>query len=109
LPEKLRELTTYKKNALTINSPKKVSKLSIPTIMVPSPTMKSRLDLKTSPNPNITPSPRKSGNGSRRPERELTPRLQVKLTKKNSIDSPTPSSDISISATLPEKLRLKNE
>jgi hypothetical protein len=61
--------------------------------------MRSRQDLRSSLNPKTTSSLKKNGNGLRRPAQELTKRPQVKLTRKNSSDSPTPSSDTSISAT----------
>jgi len=71
--------------------------------------MKSRLDLRNLLNPKTTPSPIKNGNGSRKLERELTIRLQVKLTRKNSINSPTLSSINSVSVTSPEKKKQNNE
>ena len=95
------------RTASIMSSLLKVSRLLIPTTMDPSHTKKSRLDLRSSPNPKTTPSPKKSGLGSRRQERELTLRPQERLMRKNSIDLPTLFSDISISAILLRRPKLK--
>ena len=86
LPSKLilKELNVSPKDSL-----EKVSLLLIPTIVDPSPTMKSKSVFKRSLDPLIIPFPQKSGLGFKRLERELTPRTQVMLTSKNSTNSPT--------------------
>jgi hypothetical protein len=101
------KIKNQERYASTRNKPLKDSKLLTPTETDPSPTMRSKLDLRNLPNPKTTSSPLMNGNGSRQPEQKLTPRPQVKLTRKNSTDSPTPSSDTSTSAISPEKKELK--
>jgi hypothetical protein len=78
----------------------------IPTITNPSTTVKSKLDLRSSLNKMTTSLLMKIGLGLRKLEQELTQRPQVKLTRKNSTDSPTLLPDISISAL---KLNNTNE
>ena len=88
------------------NSPQKFSLILIPTITNPSTTVKSKLDLRSSLNKMTTSLLMKIGLGLRKLEQELTQRPQVKLTRKNSTDSPTLLPDISISAL---KLNNTNE